>query len=602
VGENNNFLFAVILSLGVLLGWQYLVVEPRIAEERAAQLELNEKAMPSQDQLIDENGVPIPPVVSSSTAIPAVTDKDITNSARVAIRSDQFSGSVALLGARFDDLMLEQYKVELSQTSPSVRLLEPADQASYWQATFGWVAAAGSPLDVPNEKSLWTQIGSNDLTPEQDISLEFRSRDGLVFTRTIAVDHKFMFSITDRVRQEGTTSVTLYPFGQISRKSRPVTSNLFVLHEGPVGYLGESGLQELSYEDLVEEPTYKFKATGGWLGFTDKYWATALVPPQDEALDARFSARSAQTPEEEVYRADYLLAGRTVNPGETIEATGKLFAGAKVVDEIDIYADSGIDHFDLMIDWGWFYFLTKPMFAALQFFYGLLGNYGLSILAVTVIVKILFFPLASRSYETMAKMKKMQPKMTQIRELHKDDKQQQQQEMLKIYREEKLNPLAGCLPVLLQIPVFFSLYKVLFVTLDMRHQPFFGWVQDLAAPDPTSIFNLFGLIPWDPPSILMLGVWPLLMGITMFVQMQMNPPPPDPIQATVFKYMPIFFTFLLASFPAGLVIYWAWNNFLSVLQQGYIMRKNGVDIELFSNIGLRKKVATSEAANDDEKG
>lgn len=602
MGENNNFLFAVILSLGVLLGWQYLVVEPKLQEERAAQTDLNEKAALSQEPVIDANGVPIPSAGSGSAVVPAIQKSDITNSARVNIRSDQFSGSIALLGARFDDLMLERYKVELSDASPSVRLLEPADQDSYWQATFGWVAAAGSPLDMPNEKSLWTQIGSNDLTPEQSVTLEYRSRDGLVFTRTIAVDEKFMFSVTDQVRQDGTTSVTLYPFGQISRKSRPVTSNLFVLHEGPVGYLGESGLQELSYEDLVEDPTYKFKATGGWLGFTDKYWATALVPPQDEALDARFSGRAAPTTQDEIYRADYLLSGRTLNPGETIQATGQLFAGAKVVDDIDIYAEGGIDHFDLMIDWGWFYFLTKPMFSALQFFYGLLGNYGLSILAVTVIVKILFFPLASRSYETMAKMKKMQPKMTQIRELHKDDKQQQQQEMLKIYREEKLNPLAGCLPVLLQIPVFFSLYKVLFVTLDMRHQPFFGWVQDLAAPDPTSLFNLFGLIPWDPPSILMLGVWPLLMGITMFVQMQMNPPPPDPIQATVFKYMPIFFTFLLAGFPAGLVIYWAWNNFLSVLQQGYIMRKNGADIELFSNIGLKKKAAADDAAKGDEKG
>ncbi|MEC7154467.1 MAG: membrane protein insertase YidC, partial [Pseudomonadota bacterium] len=263
-----------------------------------------------------------------------------------------------------------------------------------------------------------------------------------------------------------------------------------------------------------------------------------------------------------------------------------VFAGAKLVDLVDGYADEGITRFDLLIDWGWFYFLTKPMFRALQFFYDLVGNYGVSILIVTVLIKAVFFPLASRSYETMAKMKKLQPRMLQIREQYKDDRQAQQQELMKIYREEKLNPLAGCLPILLQIPVFFALYKVLFVTIDMRHQPFFGWITDLSAPDPTSLFNLFGLIPWDPPSFLILGVWPVLMGVTMFIQMQMNPPPPDPIQARMFQILPIFFTFILAGFPAGLVIYWAWNNFLSILQQGLIMRRNDVEIELLANIGF----------------
>ncbi|MEC7163385.1 MAG: membrane protein insertase YidC, partial [Pseudomonadota bacterium] len=264
----------------------------------------------------------------------------------------------------------------------------------------------------------------------------------------------------------------------------------------------------------------------------------------------------------------------------------RVFAGAKLVDLVDGYADEGVTRFDLLIDWGWFYFLTKPMFRTLQFFYDLVGNYGVSILIVTVLIKAVFFPLASRSYETMAKMKKLQPRMLQIREQYKDDRQAQQQELMKIYREEKLNPLAGCLPILLQIPVFFALYKVLFVTIDMRHQPFFGWITDLSAPDPTSLFNLFGLIPWDPPSFLMLGVWPVLMGVTMFIQMQMNPPPPDPIQARMFQILPIFFTFILAGFPAGLVIYWAWNNFLSILQQGLIMRRNDVEIELLANIGF----------------
>ena len=287
-----------------------------------------------------------------------------------------------------------------------------------------------------------------------------------------------------------------------------------------------------------------------------------------------------------MFRGDYLLAGRAIAAGDETTLVTRVFAGAKLVDLVDGYADEGITRFDLLIDWGWFYFLTKPMFRALQFFYDLVGNYGVSILIVTVLIKAVFFPLASRSYETMAKMKKLQPRMLQIREQYKDDRQAQQQELMKIYREEKLNPLAGCLPILLQIPVFFALYKVLFVTIDMRHQPFFGWITDLSAPDPTSLFNLFGLIPWDPPSFLMLGVWPVLMGVTMFIQMQMNPPPPDPIQARMFQILPIFFTFILAGFPAGLVIYWAWNNFLSILQQGLIMRRNDVEIELLANIGF----------------
>ena len=304
------------------------------------------------------------------------------------------------------------------------------------------------------------------------------------------------------------------------------------------------------------------------------------------SFSARFTGDSANDRAGEVFRGDYLLAGRAIAAGDETVLVTRVFAGAKLVDLVDGYADEGITRFDLLIDWGWFYFLTKPMFRALQFFYDLVGNYGVSILIVTVLIKAVFFPLASRSYETMAKMKKLQPRMLQIREQYKDDRQAQQQELMKIYREEKLNPLAGCLPILLQIPVFFALYKVLFVTIDMRHQPFFGWITDLSAPDPTSLFNLFGLIPWDPPSFLMLGVWPVLMGVTMFIQMQMNPPPPDPIQARMFQILPIFFTFILAGFPAGLVIYWAWNNFLSILQQGLIMRRNDVEIELLANIGF----------------
>jgi YidC/Oxa1 family membrane protein insertase len=418
-----------------------------------------------------------------------------------------------------------------------------------------------------------------------------------MMTQEISVDENFMFTITQRAQNKSDAAVTLYPFGQITRTGTPQLTDLFILHEGPIGFFGEEGLNEVDYDDLLSDGPVKKTATGGWLGMTDKYWAAALVPPQEAAFTGRFTGRTngANAP---IYRGDFLLAGETLAPGQSLSSTSRFFAGAKRVDLIDNYADDGVTRFDLLIDWGWFYFLTKPMFTALALFYSLLGNYGVAILLVTILIKLAFFPLANRSYETMAKMKKLQPRMVQIREMYKDDRQAQQQELMKIYREEKLNPLAGCLPILVQIPVFFSIYKVLFVTIDMRHQPFFGWVQDLSAPDPTSLFNLFGLLPYDVPSFLLIGIWPLIMGITMFVQMQMNPPPPDPIQARMFQILPIFFTFILAGFPAGLVIYWAWNNFLSLLQQGYIMRRHGVEIELLANLGFGRKSAQKGGSND----
>lgn len=597
MNENNNFLFAVILSLAVLLAWQYFVIEPKLADERAQQAALDQKAgAVNQSQSAETNALspptPVSPAQSNQTFDIAPQSK-IADSPRIAIASDEFSGSIALLGARFDDLSLNNYLVSLEANSKTVTLLADEQSPKNWQASFGWVAQQGQNYDLPTRDTLWQGDLNSTLSPDTPVELTYVSQDGLTFTRIISVDHSFMFTIVDRVENQSTQDVTLYPFGQINRRGHPDTQRIFVLHEGAIGYLGqEAGLIELDYDDLTDDGAHKYSNVRGWLGFTDKYWATALVPPQDENINGRFTSRADQdTP---LYRADYLLAARTIAPGASTQVTNQFFAGAKVVDEIENYAAQGVMRFDLLIDWGWFYFLTKPMFRALQLIYHWVGNYGLSILLVTVIIKLLFFPLANRSYETMAKMKRVQPDMMRIREQYANDRQAQQQELMKLYREEKLNPLAGCLPILLQIPVFFALYKVLYVTLDMRHQPFFGWISDLAAPDPTSVFNLFGLIPWDPPAILMLGIWPLIMGVTMFVQMQMNPPPPDPVQATIFKYMPIFFTFLLASFPAGLVIYWAWNNFLSVLQQGYIMRKNGVPIELFQNLGIGKKTPSEK--------
>lgn len=611
MNNNSNFIMATLLSLGVLLGWQVFVIDPKVEAQRAAQLA-------AQEQAVQQTGDQIKPMQGATPALPDArlapqnaiprTDRALPQAPaqrtaapiqlegpRLKVITPQLEGTIALRGGRLDDLVLTQYDEALNAPDTRVRLLAREDSAESWHISHGWVNAADGTVAVPDQNALWEVVAGDILTPDTPVTLRYDNGAGQVFTRRISVDVQFMFSVTQTVTNNTTAPLTLYPFAQIVRRAAPKGPEIFILHEGGVGFLGEEGLIEIGYDDMVEDPPIKTNSTGGWLGLSDKYWATALIPPQAEGFSARFTGTASPGQVGGTFRADYLLAGRLIAPGETVSVDSQAFAGAKVVHVVDAYADSGIENFDLLIDWGWFYFLTKPMFFALEFFYHLLGNYGLAILLVTVVIKLLFFPLASRSYETMAKMKKLQPKMVELRETYKDDKARQQQELLKIYREENLRPLSGCMPIFLQIPVFFALYKVLFVTLDMRHQPFFGWINDLSAPDPTSLFNLFGLLPYDVPTFLLIGVWPLIMGATMFVQMQMNPPPPDPIQARIFMFLPILFTFILASFPAGLVIYWAWNNFLSILQQGFIMRRNGVDIELFNNLGFRKSAAKPDS-------
>ncbi|MGI9392166.1 MAG: membrane protein insertase YidC, partial [Parvibaculales bacterium] len=365
--------------------------------------------------------------------------------------------------------------------------------------------------------------------------------------------------------------------------------SFFILHEGAIAVSEEQGLEEISYKDLLKQGNEaggftKREQQGGWIGLTDKYWAAALLPPQDEQIRTRLG----HVQKEAVI--DYSLQGKTIAAGEQIEITQHYFAGAKEVGLIDHYKkDLEIHRFDLLIDWGWFYFLTKPLFLVIDMLYGIFGNFGVAILMMTILIKLLFFPLANKSYVAMGRMKKLQPRIAEITKTHKDNPQAKQLAIMALYKQEKVNPLAGCLPVLIQIPVFFALYKVLFVTIEMRHQPFFGWIHDLSAPDPTNIFTLFGLLPISLPAFLTIGIWPICMGFTMFVQMQMNPAPPDPIQKRIFFWMPIVFTFVLAGFPAGLVIYWTWNNMLSVLQQGVIMRRQGVRIELWDNLFSRKK-------------
>ena len=417
---------------------------------------------------------------------------------------------------------------------------------------------------------------------------------GLVCRRTVSVDANYLFTVADEVENKTSSPVSLHPYALLSRHGMPKVEGFYILYEGPIGVLGTAGLQEVGYADVLKDGGAKsFKQTGGWLGFTDKYWAAALIPDQTVPYEARFSG--AKGPKD-TFQTDFASAPVSIAPGAKQSFISHLFAGAKVVNLIEAYGEKlGAARFDQLVDWGYFYFITKPLFKLLHWLSLFFGNYGLAILATTVLVKLVFFPLANKSYESMAKMKMLQPEMEKLRERYKDDRVKQQQELMTIYREKKINPMAGCVPIRLQIPVFFALYKVLFSTIDMRHAPFFGWIKDLSAPDPTSLFNLFGLLPYAVPEFLHVGVWPLVMGITMWVQMQLNPQQPDPLQQKIFNWMPVMFTFLLASFAVGLVIYWAWNNVLSLLQQYTIMRKNGAEIHLWKNMGVEKLVARVRA-------
>jgi len=535
----------------------------------------------------------------------------IASSPRIAIDTPRLRGSIALRGARIDDVALKDYRVTVDPRSQNIQLLSPAGSPNPFYAEFGWVAAASANVKLPTPDTVWTADNAGPLTPGKPAVLTWNNGEGLLFRRTIAVDNNYMFTVTDEVENSGANAATLYGYGLVSRHGTPKVEGFYILHEGLVGVLGDGKLHEISYSSIAGEPPQVVKSTGGWLGITDKYWATTLIPDQAAPMQARFASSKLGTLD--TYQTDYLLDATAIPAGGKATMQSRLFAGAKEVAVVDGYEDAlSIKNFELLIDWGWFYFITKPLFFVLDWFFRLTGNFGIAILIVTVLIKIVFFPLANKSYASMARMKAVQPQMLVIRDRYKDDKVKQQQAMMELYKQEKINPISGCLPIVIQIPVFFALYKVLFVTIEMRHAPFFGWIRDLSAPDPTTIFNLFGLLPYDPSVVpiigpfLMLGVWPLIMGATMFVQMKMNPTPPDPTQKMIFDWMPLFFTFLLASFPAGLVIYWAWNNFLSVLQQGAIMRKHKVKIELWDNVrgmlGKNGATAAKDKAPEKPKG
>jgi YidC/Oxa1 family membrane protein insertase len=582
--DNRNLILAIVLSILVLIGWNYFYGAPQLQKDRQAQTAAH-TATPTAASPV-AGGTASPPGGAQERTRPEA----LAESKRVVIDTPSLGGSIDLTGGLLDDLILKAYRETIDPNSPNIALFSPrGGPAPYWAET-GFVGDVGSGAKLPTPTTPW-QADSDKLTPEKPVTLTYDNGAGLVFHRKIAVDDKYMFTITDSVENKSADPITVHPYALILRRGAPKVSGYSVLHEGFVGVVGDSSVQEITYTGIEKETqhTRELKGDGGWLGFTDKYWGSAIIPDQSAPVDARFSASGAAQPID--YQTDFLMDGRVVAPGASSEVTSRVFAGAKEVSTIDGYETQlGIKKFDLMIDWGWFYFITKPLFRLIDFIYKIVGNFGVAIIIVTIIVKAVFFPLASRSYASMAKMKAIQPEIAALKERFPDDRAKQQQAQMELFKREGVNPVAGCLPTVIQIPVFFALYKVIFITIEMRQAPFFGWIKDLSAPDPTNVFTLFGLIPWDPTQIpvfghfLALGVWPLIMGFSMFLQMKMNPEPADPVQKTMFSWMPVIFTFMLGSFPSGLVIYWTCNNTLSVIQQYFIMRKNGVKVELWDNL------------------
>src|SRR5690348_2545212 len=563
--QQRNLIIAIALSIVILLGFEYFFGQRQQVHSPAPATQTTAPSTPS---------TATPNAPGAATALPEAKPRDevLAGSPRVTIDTPSLKGSIALIGARLDDLILPKYRETIDPQSPPIVLLSPDGSEHPYFVEYGWVTAPNSTVKMPDGTTRWT-ASDGALTPQHPIDLTWNNGSGLRFIRHYAVDDNYMFTVTETVENKSGAPVTLYPYALVSRTGNPITSSTYILHEGLIGVL-DGTLKEIKYKDLTPGKPEEFKSTGGWLGITDKYWLTSLIPDQQETLKARFTA--IERDKAEVYQVDYTGSERVVPAGGSVSTTERLFAGAKEVHLLDSYQNAyGIPLFDHAIDFGWFYWITKPIFLTLDFFYQRIGNFGVSILLLTVIIKLIFFPLANKSYRAMSKMKLLQPEMEKLRERFGEDKARLQQEMMALYKRVGANPMAGCLPIIIQIPVFFSLYKVLYVTIEMRHAPFFGWIHDLSAPDPTSFLNLFGALPFTPPpelAFLHIGAWPLIMGVTMFLQQKLNPQPADPMQAKMFMILPVVFTYMLSQFAAGLVIYWTWNNLLSIAQQWFIMR------------------------------
>ncbi|MCZ2204146.1 membrane protein insertase YidC [Bartonella sp. A05] len=591
---NRNFFIAIGLSLIVFVAWHFIYVVPqqkKMQETRAITQQLSKQntELPNADAYISDAARTLEPITNRPMT-PELRDAELAKTNRIMIKTDELEGSINLVGAQFDDLWLKKYHRTVDKTSPQIALLNPHGFKTTYLAEFGFTSSSLKAL--PQSNTQWQIEGDNTtLTPLTPVILVYNNGQGQIFRRILSVDNHYMFTIEDSISNESDNPISLSSYARVARTAPPEHENAtFLLHEGMIGIAGNS-LKTEKYKDLAEmspnpengQRSVTFpNVMGGWIGITDKYWAVAVIPPQDKEYESRFIYFDQLNTH---YQSDLRNKLLTISPHETKTITNRLFAGAKEVEAINHYQNQlQIKKFGLLIDWGWFDFITKPMFSLIDFLYKQTGNFGIAILLTTVLLKAFLFPLANKSYKSMARMKLMHPMMQEIKEKYANDRTKQQQAIIELYKTQNINPLAGCWPVLVQFPIFFALYKVLYITIEMRHAPFFGWIQDLAAPDPTSIFNLFGLLPYAVPAFLVIGAWPLIMGITMFLQMQMNPSPSDQTQATLFMWMPAIFTFMLASFPAGLVIYWAWNNTLSIIQQSIMMKRQGVKIELLDNL------------------
>ncbi len=555
--DTKNIIAAISLSAAVII--LYTLFFQPVPEE------INNKVLDNENIVSNNSEAPSLEIIKENKKI---NREDAINSIkRVSFENNNIRGSISLKGAIIDDLSFKKYKTELNGDK-NIVLLNPRDVENGYIVETGW-ASNSKNIDLPNYNTIWKTEGNTILTPSNPITISWTNKQNIKFSKKISIDDKFLFTVTQSIKNSSTNKYNFYSYGQIIRNTAPEITNFYILHEGLLGVFDDN-LIEKDYDD-IEEKKYSVNANSGWLGITDKYWITSLIPQEGQEFKADFDYKKK-------FRANFIeTSGKESLPLSTINNEIKIIVAAKEVDVVDGYAEKlNINKFDLVIDWGFLYFLTKPIFLISDYFFKLTGNYGIAIILITVCIRILFFPLANYSFRSMAKMKVLQPEMARLKELHKEDKMKLQQEMMALYKREKVNPVSGCLPVLIQIPFFFAIYKMLFVTIEMRHQPFFGWIKDLSERDPTSIFNLFGLIPWDPPSFLIIGVWPILMGVSMFIQQKLNPAPPDPIQAKIFMFFPLFLTIILAPFPSGLVVYWTINNILTMAQQVVIMKRTKV--------------------------
>ncbi len=556
--DTKNVIAAISLSAAVIILYSLFFAPPVVDQKHIS----NNKKTSSQNSSSDA-----PSLAQDEKIIKISRDEALEENERILFENDKIKGSISLLGSSIDDLTFKNYTNTLNGDD-NVVLLNPKQSENGYYVETGW-ATTNKNIDLPNSKTLWEIEGNKKLTPNSSVKLSWKNNQNIKFTKEISIDNQYLFDIKQTIENKSDKTYNFYPYGQIIRNIAPEVTNFYILHEGLIGVFDDQLVEE-DYDD-IEEKKYSINADTGWLGITDKYWIASLIPENGKSFRSDFDYKNK-------FRANFIETDATeIGANETKTNSIRAIVAAKEVNVIDGYAETeNISKFDLAIDWGWFYFIVKPLFFAIQYFFNLAGNFGIAIIMITACIRLVFFPLANYSFKSMAKMKVLQPEMTRLKELHKEDKMKLQQEMMALYKREKVNPISGCLPIFIQIPFFFAIYKVLFVTIEMRHQPFFGWIKDLSERDPTSIFNLFGLIPWDPPSFLLIGVWPCLMGVSMWMQQKLNPTPPDPVQAKIFMFFPLFLTVILAPFPAGLVIYWTINNILTMAQQYIIIKRTTV--------------------------